>query len=503
MKSILKKSIFLAAAAIAISAPQISEAALLERADIKNIDEGIVEITGKAPQPKKEKVTVIIKESNTELENITSVSKTDGKLCFYIGMEQTEKNGEYTHTFKFTGDTEKKYRLTVLCGGEKYDGDFTFFNKTDVLGFYNTIADKTKSDSELFAACERFSSITDIGYESFNTDIKRSELMLELRNSQKIIADAAEEKKLEEINNMMKRAMYRCELIERFEAAELWNETDALLKNNAAVLNIDNIEKYKSLSDSVRKNVCVELIAADKFSSLADIKDKYNKALERASGIADTRPSGGGGSGSGSSGGGSAPVGGTKSVPVTDTEKDTRVFTDIQNAQWAEEAILYLADKGIINGVGEKRFEPDSSITREAFAKIITTAYGKLKEGAGNKFTDVKGGEWYTDAVTSASVSGLMNGISESEFGVGTYITRQDICVVLHRIALENGFEKPAVSQIFSDKADISDYAEEAVEYLAAMGVVNGYETGEFKPLANVTRAEASKLVYTMLMYRN
>ena len=82
--------------------------------------------------------------------------------------------------------------------------------------------------------------------------------------------------------------------------------------------------------------------------------------------------------------------------------------------------------------------------------------------------------------------------MSDNEFGVGTSIARQDVCVMIYNttdknIALDN--EK------FTDHISVAIYASIAVYAMKALGIVNGYENGKFKPMGNLTRAEASKVI--------
>lgn len=53
--------------------------------------------------------------------------------------------------------------------------------------------------------------------------------------------------------------------------------------------------------------------------------------------------------------------------------------------------------------------------------------------------------------------------------------------------------------QRFSDEAEIASYAEAAVQEMQAGGVINGMEDGSFRPKANLTRAEAAKVIWSML----
>lgn len=181
---------------------------------------------------------------------------------------------------------------------------------------------------------------------------------------------------------------------------------------------------------------------------------------------------------------------------------DSVKFTDIESCPWAKEAIYYLAEKHIINGVGNNLFLPDNNIMREEFCKIIVEAFAGVIDNANSVFTDVDINQWYAKYINSAYALEIVNGISEKEFGVGLPILRQDLCVMIYNAIKDEGLlPKADYSERFKDDGSIADYAKEAIYSLKAFGAVNGAD-GSFLPENNATRAEASKIVYMVLMGR-
>ena len=90
----------------------------------------------------------------------------------------------------------------------------------------------------------------------------------------------------------------------------------------------------------------------------------------------------------------------------------------------------------------------------------------------------------------------LQKGLSDTEFGIGRYITRQDAAVIIARAAKIG--DDGASADIFDDAAEIADYAEGAVGALTKIGAINGNGDGLFLPNDAVTRAEAVKIVYNV-----
>ena len=164
----------------------------------------------------------------------------------------------------------------------------------------------------------------------------------------------------------------------------------------------------------------------------------------------------------------------------------------MEDCEWAAEAVKRLYADNILNGKSEKYFEPNASITREEAVKILVLVCKITSEEQENPYKDCVKGSWYYPYITAASVNGAINGVSDEYFGVGQCITRQDLAAAIYRVLRKNGvaFSKNIIS--FSDSDDIADYAVNAAQLLAGAGVLKGYDDNNFRPLANVTRAEAA-----------
>ena len=95
----------------------------------------------------------------------------------------------------------------------------------------------------------------------------------------------------------------------------------------------------------------------------------------------------------------------------------------------------------------------------------------------------------------TAFQGGIVKGISEDTFGVGMSVSRQDAAALISR-AMKLTDKYNADAELFTDEADISDYALKPVKILRQMGIISGYEDGSFRPLGTITRAEAAKMLY-------
>ncbi|MCH5212935.1 MAG: S-layer homology domain-containing protein, partial [Oscillospiraceae bacterium] len=173
-------------------------------------------------------------------------------------------------------------------------------------------------------------------------------------------------------------------------------------------------------------------------------------------------------------------------------------FQDLGSVSWAVPAINRLATMGIINGRSETVFDPNATVTRAEFAKMVCIAFG-ISTNTGNMqtFADVTLSDWFYPYVEAAAAAGVINGISDTEFAPNDLITREQMAAMMYRaITYKNVTIQTGAIRDFSDAWNISEYAVNAVNTLSAAGVINGMEDGTFAPKATATRAQAACIIY-------
>ena len=264
-------------------------------------------------------------------------------------------------------------------------------------------------------------------------------------------------------------------------------------------------------ADSTRKIEANKRIVAAKtqqpFSSSADVLE----AIEEAMNV----PTQGGGGGSTGGNGSSGETGSSSSAnpfspPITDmtnengNEPQPEAFDDLEAAAWAKDSILYLYERGIVNGYGDGKFHPENPVTREEFVTLLVSAFALADDSASADFADVPEDAWYYRAVASAVEAGVVSGIGAGRFGTGQQITREDLSVMAYRCMGMQDSDTQADSQQaeFTDWEQISPYAREAVAAMKQLGIINGYEDGSFGPKNTATRAEASKILHAIMEMR-
>ena len=271
------------------------------------------------------------------------------------------------------------------------------------------------------------------------------------------------------------------------------SKTLALVYNYPNMFNF-NKENYGKLSSENDRQQVVVNAAEKPYDSLAKFDDKINELIN-----AKLNPGGGSNQGNGGGGGGGGSSDDLDSLaiitPNIPQDKPTESFSDLSEAVWAKEAIVYLSDNGIVSGYDGK-FMPNNNITRAEFAKILVDALGlSLTEESKYPFNDVCPRCWYAPYVNTARNAEIFFGDENGNFLPEALISRQDMAVSVYRAFkyAEN------VNGSFADENDIANYAKTAIKTLAAHGVISGKGENNFCPLDNSTRAEAASIIYRII----
>lgn len=295
-------------------------------------------------------------------------------------------------------------------------------------------------------------------------------------------------------------------LLVSFGAVSGYGEIGALIEGCKSLLE-DYLDygKLNSLSETDRSGF-YKYVSEHSITSLSDLDTllgEYAKKLENG------QTQGGQSSGAGQGGGGFVPmpggngsIGGSSPAPTQAPDVSGNTFSDVDAGHWAYSSIMGLKKLGITGGRDDGTFGVNDFVTREEFVKLLLGTFNIELSDAENVFADVDASSWYAPYVNTAAGMGIVSGISDTEFGTGMSITRQDLCVLISR-ALDNAGVDAGIPEEggFRDEADIADYAKNAVKELKAMGIINGKGDNNFMPKAKATRAETAKILYSVYNY--
>ena len=174
-------------------------------------------------------------------------------------------------------------------------------------------------------------------------------------------------------------------------------------------------------------------------------------------------------------------------------------FTDLGNHAWAADAINELAEAGIIKGTSETTFSPANNITRADFALLLVRAFELSSDNTEN-FADVQSSDYFASELAIARNTGIVGGIGDNKYAPRNTITRQDMMVIVYRALRALGIRLEAGEAAYPDFGEVAPYAKDAVSALISAGLVNG-KNGRIDPTAYTTRAEVAVLIKRILDY--
>ncbi len=290
-----------------------------------------------------------------------------------------------------------------------------------------------------------------------------------------------------------------------------WGSVDEILTEFEDIFDTEYMDKYMKLSNSKKKSVAQKFLNKDFATAdeVVDLLESSYKNMEKEEKSDSNKGSGGSRGGGGSSKGFTAEIPKVErpeepviTAPVQQEEKIS--FDDLKGFDWANDAIIYLAENKIINGKDQNSFAPAENISREEFVKILVLALGETNLEAECTFSDINVSDWSYPYVATACKNGWVNGYEDGNFGIGESITREQMATMFYRAILDTDGATEVVNSTvsFVDYEQISDYAIDAVINLAKAEIMNGVGMGMFEPNRTASRAEAAALMYKYLKRR-
>lgn len=200
-------------------------------------------------------------------------------------------------------------------------------------------------------------------------------------------------------------------------------------------------------------------------------------------------------------GGGNVSVGNSllQTAPPDEALKQAK-FRDVSENHWSFTAVQSLAEMGVLSGVESGMFAPDEKVSREQFIKMMIAALKLQETGAKAEFTDVASERWSAAYIAAAAQKGIVTGYEDGSFAPAEDITRQDAAVILRRACTVKKITLEQGEIHLTDAEAISGYARESVSALSGSGIITGFEDGSFRPFGTLTRAQAAKMIYELVL---
>jgi len=193
------------------------------------------------------------------------------------------------------------------------------------------------------------------------------------------------------------------------------------------------------------------------------------------------------------------------SMPATSaTSAASTPFADVPQGSWFQDAVAWAFNGGITTGTSPSTFSPHRNLTRGEFVTFLYRIEGTPPVSTAIRFNDVADSErFYFDAVNWAFSTGLVTGVGDNLFAPNRNITREEMAVILFRLA---GFHNrsttapDAALNNFHDRQNVSGFAFEAMRWAANADIFRGNDQGMVNPGGLATRAEAIVVLHRYVL---
>ena len=174
------------------------------------------------------------------------------------------------------------------------------------------------------------------------------------------------------------------------------------------------------------------------------------------------------------------------------------VFSDVADSAWYQEAVSYVASKGIMNGVSTTKFDPNNNLSRAQMCQIIYNMAGKPDTSDTPAYGDISATAWYADSVIWCCENGIAAGRSETDFAPDAAITREEVASFLYHYYTDYQGKEAQTGDIssFTDSGKINPDMAEAMSWAVGKELMKGNPNGTLVPDGTATRAE----IATMMM---
>ena len=173
----------------------------------------------------------------------------------------------------------------------------------------------------------------------------------------------------------------------------------------------------------------------------------------------------------------------------------THNYKDVKSSQWYHLDVDYVVESGLMVGDGGGIFRPDNKLSRAEMVQILYNWAGKPEVTGSSKFSDVADGAWYAKPVIWAAENGVVNGVGDGKFAPNDPVTREQLAAMLYRYAEKPEASNKLTD--FADASKISDYAVDAVKWAVEQDILRGDGSPrKLRPTDHAKRCEVAAMLH-------
>ena len=189
-------------------------------------------------------------------------------------------------------------------------------------------------------------------------------------------------------------------------------------------------------------------------------------------------------------------------LPVTAMAANTELFTDVESGTWYADKVQWAYEEGLMVGVGDNLFAPDTTTTRGMVVATLWRMDGAAEPTSDIPFKDVEDDMWYSKAVAWAAENELAFGYGDKLFGPEDEITREQLAAILFRYVQYKEYNIGGETEDLGDYKDadaVSSWAKTAMQWAVADGILVGVSEDTLAPQDDASRAQLATVLYRLV----
>ncbi|MCL6604290.1 MAG: S-layer homology domain-containing protein [Paenibacillus sp.] len=171
-------------------------------------------------------------------------------------------------------------------------------------------------------------------------------------------------------------------------------------------------------------------------------------------------------------------------------------YNDVSESAWYYTAVDFAKEKNLMDGTGGGNFEPETPMTRAMLVTVLHRIGGSPIVPGNGGFSDVSEGSYYTSAVAWAEANQIVTGLGDRKFSPNSLITREQFATILYRYAVAKRYDTSAYTPFdgYTDASQVSSYAKTAMHWMVGTQNMQG-SGGRLLPLGSATRAQVATML--------
>ena len=174
-------------------------------------------------------------------------------------------------------------------------------------------------------------------------------------------------------------------------------------------------------------------------------------------------------------------------------------FVDVTGSDWFYDPVAYVYQNGLMAGTSATTFEPNEDLTRAMMVTVLWAMEGSPVVNYRMDYDDVSDSDWYAEAVRWGTSEGVVNGVGDNRFDPDRSITREEMAVMLYAYAVRKGYDVSIGEDTnilsYADALEVSEWAIPALQWACGSGVIGGKPGGVLDPTGTATRAEVATIL--------